>query len=180
MREPIVETVRWVGGLICTYWIYITHLTFTTKHYVKHWKSLIWGSEWHLEAEVKWAILVCCLSVKWPGLITVHYPSARCHNKPCGVTGCGVVAFLAEETKMQCTIGCDIWPTAHLKLYGNQWGMRCPAILNPSETETGPKYDFECDTEKAALERGWQSPSDMMHTWRSLVKDHVILACLAS
>lgn len=66
-----------------------------------------------LEAEVKRAILVCCLS-KWPGLITVHYPSARCHNKPARVTCCGVVAFLAEETKMQCAVGRVIWLAASL------------------------------------------------------------------
>lgn len=37
-----------------------------------------------------------------------------------GVTGCGVVALLTEETKMQCTIGPVIWPTAHFESRGNQ------------------------------------------------------------
>lgn len=43
-------------------------------------------------------------------------------QQACGVACCGVVAFLTEKTKMQCTIGCVIWPTAHLKPYANHWG----------------------------------------------------------
>ncbi|XP_015245712.1 PREDICTED: protein jagged-1b-like [Cyprinodon variegatus] len=43
-------------------------------------------------------------------LIAVHYSSARCHNKLVGVTGRGVVAVLTQETKMQCAVGCVIWP----------------------------------------------------------------------
>lgn len=71
------------------------------------------SSDRHLQSEVqKWPILGCCVCVKWPGLITVRYSGARCPSRPAGVTGCGVVAFLPEETKMQCTIGCVIWPGA--------------------------------------------------------------------
>lgn len=51
---------------------------------------------------MKRAILVCCLSAKWPGLITVHYSSARCHNKPAG--SLAVVLSLSSLKKQRCSV----------------------------------------------------------------------------
>lgn len=64
-------------------------------------------------------------------------------QQACGVTGCGVVAFLTEETKMQCTIGCVFWPDAHPEPHGNQRGLGSSVILKPaSETKTKMKVEL--------------------------------------
>lgn len=73
---------------------------------------------------------VLCLG-RGAGLITAHYSSARCHNGPAGVTRCGVVAFLPEETKMQCTIGGVIWPRADFMPRSTREGVN-PSVAAPT------------------------------------------------
>lgn len=86
----------------------------------------------HLQSEVqKGSILGCCVWAEWAGLITPHYSRARCPSRPAGVTRCGVVAFLPEETKMQCTIGGVIWPRARFMPRSPREGVN-PSVAVPT------------------------------------------------
>lgn len=111
-------------------------LSFLSSVLLKAHPALVAVSQFdrHLESEVqKRAILGCCVWVKWAGLITAHYSSARCHNTPAGVTRCGVVAFLPDETKMQCTIGCVIWPSAPFMPQSHHRGCDLSVILTSNK-----------------------------------------------
>lgn len=81
---------------------------------------------------MKRAILVCCLSVKWPGLITVHYSSARCHNKPSG--SLAVALSLSSLKKQRCSVllAVSSGQLPILKPHGNQRGLDSSVILNPA------------------------------------------------
>lgn len=85
---------------------------------------------------MKWAILVCCLSVKWPRLITVHYPSARCHNKAAG--SLAVALSLSSLKKQRCIVLLAV-SSGQLPILSSMETneeLRSLAITNPSENET--------------------------------------------
>lgn len=78
---------------------------------------------------MKRAVVVCRTSVKCPA-DNVAVFQCQMSQQVFGVTGCGLVSFLTEETKMQCTIDCVIWSTAHFEPHENQRGLDSSVILN--------------------------------------------------